>query len=260
MDLNKSGIYAIRNVVNGKVYVGKTSQPFHSRWRTHRRLLQSGRHDNRHLQSSWLKYGGSSFEFSILEEIPRDQPLMIGQRESYWATILKASDRVYGYNLEVVVPDGHTISEETRERQRAAHLGKKQSPEAIAKTAAAHRGMKRSSETRARLRQANTGQIMSENQRALLSLSRRGIPLSEEWRAHMSAVRKGKTPTRLTAQDREDIVRRYETGETRNALASEYGVRPNYVSMLRSKAQKARAQGTTIIGADEAWDLVGGRP
>jgi len=62
-----SGIYSIRNRINGKRYIG-SSISIYKRWNTHRRYLRKGIHDNLHLQSSWKKYGEKNFIFEILED------------------------------------------------------------------------------------------------------------------------------------------------------------------------------------------------
>jgi len=59
---------------------------------------------------------------------------------------------------------------------------------------------------------------------------------------------------------RAEIVRRYTEGEKRVALAEEFGVKPNYVSMLAGKAQQAAKYGVECIGIDEMWDRLGGKP
>ena len=58
----KSGIYAIKNLINNKMYIGSTSD-FKSRCRSHRTLLNRNKHFNKHLQNSVNKYGLSNFEF-----------------------------------------------------------------------------------------------------------------------------------------------------------------------------------------------------
>lgn len=63
----KCGVYCIYNIVNGKVYVGR-SIDIESRWGQHRSELNSGEHHNPHLQSAWLKYGAEAFSFFILAE------------------------------------------------------------------------------------------------------------------------------------------------------------------------------------------------
>ena len=63
-------IYKIRNVVNGKFYVGSTINQ-KDRFRNHRRLLRKNRHHCAHLQAAWNKYGEDCFKFEVIEhDIP----------------------------------------------------------------------------------------------------------------------------------------------------------------------------------------------
>lgn len=60
------GVYKITNTVNGKFYVGSAIN-IKRRWTVHRYKLRHNKHDNKHLQSAWDKYGESAFEFSVIE-------------------------------------------------------------------------------------------------------------------------------------------------------------------------------------------------
>ncbi len=62
------GIYGIRNIINSKIYVGKTMQSFGDRWDCHKSYLRGSYHENRHLQNAWNKYGEESFDFVILKD------------------------------------------------------------------------------------------------------------------------------------------------------------------------------------------------
>lgn len=64
----KAYIYAIKNRVNGKVYIGSTLN-FENRFHRHRTDLQSGTHHSRYLQRAWDKYGKSAFSFFVLETV-----------------------------------------------------------------------------------------------------------------------------------------------------------------------------------------------
>lgn len=61
-------IYKIRNLINGKFYVG-SAQDTHVRFRQHRRLLRKGTHHCKHLQASWSKYGEDVFKFEVIEHV-----------------------------------------------------------------------------------------------------------------------------------------------------------------------------------------------
>lgn len=65
--LKQSGIYAIVNMVTGRMYVGRTCYNFPVRWIKHRGDLNRNRHHCRDLQKDWIVYGSDVFEFRILE-------------------------------------------------------------------------------------------------------------------------------------------------------------------------------------------------
>lgn len=67
-------IYWIRNVANGKFYVGSSTQRY-VRWRTHKKKLRANTHHCPHLQAAWNKYGEGSFEFSVVERVVNEADL-----------------------------------------------------------------------------------------------------------------------------------------------------------------------------------------
>lgn len=78
---NDIGIYKIVNLINNKVYVGQTKEKFQRRFWLHRWQLRKRKHDNKHLQNAWNKYGEDNFIFEIIEVLPIDE---IDGREKYW--------------------------------------------------------------------------------------------------------------------------------------------------------------------------------
>ena len=68
------GIYQIRNIVNGKVFVG-SSKNLDGIFNRHRFGLNNGSHINKDLQKDWND-GQENFAFEILEQLkPNDDPL-----------------------------------------------------------------------------------------------------------------------------------------------------------------------------------------
>ena len=59
-------IYRIRNLVDGKVYIGQAVN-FEKRKSRHLWELRSNRHKNEHLQRAWLAHGEQNFVFEVLE-------------------------------------------------------------------------------------------------------------------------------------------------------------------------------------------------
>lgn len=67
----KNVIYQIRNVVNGKVYIG-SAENSKTRFERHRRQLRKNNHHCAHLQASWNKHGEECFKFEIIEVVIGD--------------------------------------------------------------------------------------------------------------------------------------------------------------------------------------------
>ena len=65
---NAWGIYKILNIKNNKFYIGSSTN-LRKRLYEHYRELTQGIHCNKHLQSSWIKYGKDGFKFQILKII-----------------------------------------------------------------------------------------------------------------------------------------------------------------------------------------------
>lgn len=85
---SKSGVYAIRNLRTGRVYIG-SSINLTSRWEGHRNSLQRGDHHNAHLQESWNLDGADAFVFEVIESC---LPIEMADRERYWIDAYMAAE------------------------------------------------------------------------------------------------------------------------------------------------------------------------
>lgn len=118
-----SGIYCIKNLINGKVYIGSSCRIEHRHY-SHFYLLKKKNHANHHLQKAFDKYGEPNFEFLIIESV--EIPKLIA-REQYWIDYYDATNADKGYNIRPRA-DGHLLSEETKKKLSLFHLGKKTRP------------------------------------------------------------------------------------------------------------------------------------
>lgn len=120
-DKNKAGIYCIRNLVNNKVYIGKSINIYY-RIKTHITGLNTkNTNENYYLINSWHKYGSDNFEYFILEYLNIDEKL-IAERELYWITNYDALNTNFGYNLRLDSSTGLIIKDETKERLKQAQI------------------------------------------------------------------------------------------------------------------------------------------
>lgn len=90
-------IYEIRNIVNGKKYIGKTSN-FNSRISCHKNLLFQGRHDIFQLQKDWDKYGSESFTFAEIACAVNNDKRHISKLEDEFIQVEKSCLNKFGYN------------------------------------------------------------------------------------------------------------------------------------------------------------------
>lgn len=173
------GIYKITNTVNGKVYVGSAVN-LRRRFTQHRHSLRKDKHHSIKLQRSWNKHGENRFIFSVIEHVTEKEKLI--DREQFWMDKLDVFN--VGYNTEPMAGNslGVKHSEEARKNMSLAHIGKKQSPEMIAKRVAKLVGRKDSLETRQKKSNAMRGIKKSKDFCLQMSIARKGIKLSPEHR------------------------------------------------------------------------------
>ena len=142
---NITGIYSIKNKINGKVYIGQTSQKPEKRWDNGKGYETSPKFFN-----AILKYGWDNFQHNILysnltanEASQKEQELI-----KYYNTIEN------GYNCEFGGLTNRKHSQETIEKLRQLNLGRNN---------------------------PNYGKTASKETRLKISQSHKNIPHSKEW-------------------------------------------------------------------------------
>ena len=194
-----SGIYCIKNQINGKMYIG-SAVTLKNRRHTHMAMLRKGKHHSRKLQNSWNKYGKSVFIFEILERVVDKELLVI--REQHWINFLNSVKR--GYNICPVAGNslGVKRTKETRRKVSLALTGRPCSAETKAKMSVSALGRKVTPETRAKMSaaQQHPKGPCSEKRKLAISNAKKGIRTRElgykhtpEARAKMSVAQKGWT-------------------------------------------------------------------
>lgn len=174
----RCGIYCVLNKINGKIYIGSSSD-IRRRHNVHKTKLNCNVHCNKHLQNSVNKYGINNFKFLVIESCEKDDLI---KREQYWLDYTKCYDNKIGYNIRTIA-DSNTnckrpMSEETKEKMRiigrdrgstkefkefisSLHKGKVASEETKLKSSISHKGQVVSKETRKKMSEANSKKIIN---------------------------------------------------------------------------------------------------
>lgn len=95
-------VYKIKNLINGKVYIGKDASRDHHRWYYHRWAYNKPHvaDYDKILYRAFRKYGVENFSYEILQE--SDAPDLLNEIETYFIGSYQSCDPEYGYNQRVL--------------------------------------------------------------------------------------------------------------------------------------------------------------
>lgn len=125
----KSGIYQIRNIITGRLYIGSATN-FDTRKATHNFLLRENRHHSKYLQRSYNKHGKDSFRFEVLFTCPKEDLIRLEQYCIDNYNPLYNSCRIAGSSL------GRVLTSEHKRKIGLAFKGRKHSEETKKKMSA----------------------------------------------------------------------------------------------------------------------------
>jgi group I intron endonuclease len=224
--IDKTGVYMITNIVDGKIYVG-SSKDVELRFRQHQKSLKGGYHINKHLQNAWSKYGEQAFKFEVIEYCSPD--VMI-ELEQDLIESLECLDRKKGYNLMPAAP-GNPYTEEIRKKISEANRRRRLSPESRKRISESLKGNKNilTEKNRNALRKAVVDKPLTEEHKRKISESLKGKKRSKESRNNMKGAK------RLSAQEKAEI--EYELVNNPDVvqrdLAKKYGVSPGSIQRIK---------------------------
>ena len=119
----QGGIYLLRNLSNGKVYIGKSIN-LEKRLKEHKLSLIRGDHHNNYLQNAWNKYGEDCFEVEIL--FNSNNPSELTEKEIHFIKLYNSNNLEYGYNL-TSGGEGGFINDEVKKKMSISARGLKAS-------------------------------------------------------------------------------------------------------------------------------------
>lgn len=101
-------IYKITNLINNKIYIGKTKRDLNTRWLEHCRDAKNYQENNNPLHAAIKKYGKENFIYEILEDNISEQEL--NEREKYYIKYYNSKSHDLGYNVTDGGDGGQTSS------------------------------------------------------------------------------------------------------------------------------------------------------
>lgn len=154
-----TGIYVIKNILNGKYYVGSAFN-IKARWRVHLCQLLKNKHHSIHLQRAWNKYGADSFIFEAIQYCSKEDLTL---NEQFWIDHFISFNK--GYNCKYKAENGSSNINKKRGPMSESHKQairdskKNISPETRLKLSIANTGYKHSIERRKKQSERQKGNI-----------------------------------------------------------------------------------------------------
>lgn len=170
-------IYAVKNKINGKYYIGQTFRTLEQRKREH--LTEGQYHSVFHLAID--KYGPENFEWQIIDESDDQDTLNLLERLHIYRYESLVSH--WGYNLKDGGSNGK-YSTESKLKMSMAQTGKQHSKKTKEKMSKAHSGSKHHF----------YGKHLSEDHKQKISKAHQGKKLKKEHITKVSQKQWGKYP------------------------------------------------------------------
>lgn len=200
MTVDFAGIYMIKNIVNGKVYIGSSTN-IRKRWNQHRCYLEGNKHHCKALQNSYNKHGKINFEYILVETC---ESSILEIREQFW--IDKYWGKTTCYNA---FRTAYSVSGENHPM-----FGNTHSPE-----------------SRAKIKEARSRQIISHSPETRKKIGRPGKKMPIEHINKMVAARNGKAwnkglktgiePASKIKIDPAPIIAQYNSGDSVEKIRKE---------------------------------------
>lgn len=206
-------VYLIKNKINDKIYIGKTSNP-KNRWTKHLRIASGKRNKEKfYLHKAISKYGEDNFSFDIIESYIDQKEC--ADSEIFYITYLKSlGAELYNLTGGGEGCAGRVLYEETKK-----------------KISESHKGLKHTEETKRKISKINNERFKDPTYKEKITR------INQE----MAKQRSGENNnfSKLNISDVIEIRNKYKSGTTYNQLALEYKVsNKNIGHIVRYKTWK----------------------
>jgi len=160
---NKSGVYKIVNVLDGKIYIG-SAKNFKKRAYQHRSSLRNNKHQNKYLQRAFNKHGADAFLFEVIEVVLGSKEKRVLAEQKHLDKYIVEDKWSQCYNLDKKAINGGGFQKYSNNEPWNKGKTGIYSKETLQKISAALTGKKnpgwgipRSEKTKAKISKANSG-------------------------------------------------------------------------------------------------------
>lgn len=161
-------VYKITNLLNGKIYIGKTERSLIERWREHCKPSSGCLGIQRAIQ----KYGKENFTVEQID-VACDE-IELNKKEMYWIEFYNSTNKHKGYNL-TFGGEGCACNEETRKKISKANTGKKLSDDTRKKLSVIFSKKWKNKDYVKHMRDVHKGQVVSIETRKKISETRKAL-------------------------------------------------------------------------------------
>ena len=204
-------IYKATNLINGKVYIGQTTNPLEQRVKQH----FFKKDDGTYFHNALKKYGQDGFKWDVIDYADNEDDL--SKKEIYWIAYYESFlDKNKGYNstsggetsksiseavrLKISIKNkGKVITKEHREKLRQAFIGRNVSNETRVKISKAVKGekngmfgRKHTDEEKENLRKKSSERKHTQESKDKIGKAHKGKNVSDETKAKLSRAKTGK--------------------------------------------------------------------
>lgn len=215
------GTYEIVNKINGKRYVGSSSD-IPKRINQHKCHLRKNKHHCKPLQNAFNKYGESSFVFNTLELCGKSE---LEEKENN----LLASRNLYNTFKEAYAVRGasHPMYGKTHTKEARSMI----------KAARATQTIRHSEETKRKISEGNKGKKMPEGHAAKMVAARGG----KAWNKGIKTGIEPASKIKFTDKQSGNIIKRYVDGESIERIRLSLGYSWDTIrGLLKSKGIETR--------------------